>query len=588
MRKSTLALVGFIIGIIGFTFRFVPNVKFFSFFITLIILCIILSSKNDYFNMNLCLSLLFIYFIISSNLITFDSSHPVNINLMINFTSNIINIITITLLIGVPIFIVLGAIWAFVKGDITKASKAIAGLIMFIGSTMLMFFFFKMANIKLFGITDWVSDFYGGIILFLVELPVNIYNGIDGFLENTPLINTDLPPLPSEYLRHYRQLNFDIMYNSVKTLNYNEIIFTIHDVLPLLNAILCLFIALITISKKNEQKLTDIITKLSQDQNRERRFLPNFSYLIIFYIAFELLAAFIIFLNYKDSWGVNNQQDYLFLGYFSIYLLMALIPLLLMLTTNLVNYKSSDFSNTIKGTLIGLIGLFLITRLFYTQKTITAYSIQDYSKSIGYVVNQFIFVAPAESIFFQVFLPGIVAGLLIKYTKNYLHRIDQFGEFNGTKNYYLNKIEDEIATEQFIIDYYKHAHTTSQDRINLAFAESRLSALQNEKRKLEKLPNEFHINLKSIFGRSENIAYFIIFGVIIPSFLFATMHWIVQFYMNNLDFFIFWLSGLGIIYLAGGMWFTFIAFRYGWLAAILTHAFYNTSTIIMIILLGGI
>lgn len=588
MRKVYLALIGFFFAVPGVFFNFVPNVKFFSFIISLLFISIILSTDNEHLNIKLYLGFLFIYVMFSSSFMTFDANNPLNLSLILKGTSKMLDIVTIFLFIGMPILITIGVIWAFVKGDISQATKGASFLGVFIGATLLALSVFKMAGFEFFGMTEMVSDFYGTLILFLFNLPITVYEGISALLAGTPLVGLELPPVPSAY--RSEDFSFDAMYYNATTMSYSDVIYTIHDALPMFNAIILFILVIVNFREKWAQDLEYWIKKISEDTHEKKpvRFFPNFSYVIPFYILFLVGSAFIIFLSYKSSFGQDPAQDYQYLGYFSIYTVMSAIPLTIMMLSNLVYYKDAHLFKTLEGTAIGLVGLFLTTRLFYMQPLMSAYSIQNIDPNFIFIANQFIFVAPAETILFLIFFPGLIAGYIIKYSKSKLRDADRNGEIEGTKSYQLIELGENIVAENRVIEYYKENQETPEDRLALAFAQQRLLAFTLNKVRLERQPDNEDINWRSLFGRSQSLILFIVFGVILSSFVFASLHWIVLFSEQGVDFFVFWISGLGVIYFAGGSWFIYIGMRYNWLAAILTHALNNTQMCIMIILLTGV
>jgi len=595
MRKFYLCLIGFFIGISGFLlslFQILSGFKFFFFIIPVIILSVVLSSDKEYFNIDQFIFWLFLYLIISSSFITFDASNTFNVKTIVDYSTNLLDIITIFLFIGIPLLTIFGMIWAFIIGKVSSATKAAAFLAMFIGFTMLSFFLFDIAGMEVFGMTKFVSSFYTEILTFLFESPIEIYEGLDGFLEDTPFVDIDLPEIPSKFKSTGENLDFNVMYNSLTELSYSEIIFTIHDCLPLFASITCIFFALTMLRKDWEVQITKLITNISeasQEKKEPQRFYPNFSYSIILYIIFLLGFSFVVFLSYKNTFGQNPAADYEMIGFLSIYLFMSLIPLIFMLLTNLVYFRETHLFKTIKGTLIGTFGLFIMTRLFFIDTIMSAYATQeDIDVSIAYIVNTFLFVAPSETLFFIIFIPGVIASMILGYSRKKLNEADKAGEIKFTKNFYLIEIDRQIVIHSAIADYYKENQNSISEKRAFANNQENLTALVDIKKEIERYPDEDQIDIKTLFGRGSNFAIFILFGVIGSSFIFASVHWIILFLSTGTDFFLFWLSGLGVIYFSAGCWFIFISMKYGWSAGILVHAFYNTSTLILFLLIGGI
>jgi hypothetical protein len=226
--------------------------------------------------------------------------------------------------------------------------------------------------------------------------------------------------------------------------------------------------------------------------------------------------------------------------------------------------------------LIGEFGLFLIVQLFNTyNKTFDVLSLETVKTGIGYIMNQFLFVAPTESLLFHILIPSLVIGLLYVYTERTVLKYDS-EEFNQK----LHSIEASISTKEEMVDYYR---TTGQKK-KLAEEKSNLNDLRQKKNELSRKERKARVTDKSLYGRSIYVAVIFAFAIILPNFIFGLYHW----FNSDVDFFVFWTSGLGVLYLVSGCWFTFISLRYGWLACILTHAIHNSLTIIIVLLFMGL
>jgi hypothetical protein len=574
MRKATLSFIGFLIGIISFIF--VPyGFKFIGFIIPLIILCYIFSSEDDYFNINLFLVFLFIFLLIPSSFMTFDAGTPVNWNKMNDTVFDLVDSIAIIVMVIIPIFLILGIIWAFYQGEVVQASRALLILIVTIGFVISFFSILDLAGIELYGSTGFVMDFYISLIEFIVTLPQEIYNAMDTALETLGI--GDFPDIPEKKVD--RATNFNVYYNNFSTMDYHTTIFTIHNLLPLFVSLLCLLTTIFTLSKKGEDQLQEWLNKVSEPiyQKRvslDRQYFPNLNWKMLVFATILIISAFAIFLSYSSAYNLDPDNDAQYIGFFSVYLFMSIIPLVIMNLSGFTYYKDSNAFNTIKGTVYGVFGLFLMTRLFFTVQVMNAYNTQDHRSDTSYIINTFVFVAPSESIMFHIFIPSLVAGIILAYSKRNIRR-----------GYELSREERLLELDLKIFSLQEIQKSLKLKQKEKARLTQDITKLEKQKQSLlREQVEQILVDERTIFGRRSSIIIFIIFGVIIPNFIFATLHAIVP----NIDFFTFWTSGLGIIFLAGGCWMTFISYRFGWLAGILTHAIYNTFTIILaIIVLGG-
>lgn len=576
MRKTTISFLGFLIGLVSFLF--VPyGFKFIGFIVPLIMLSVVLSSKEDYFNINLFLVFLFIFLMIPSSFMTFDANNPINFTKLINGSVDIIDSIALILFIGVPVFMIVGAVYAFIIGKTDTAVKNISRLILIIGIMILFFFLLDFANIKLFGFTRFVLDFYSDLLEIIIELPATVYNGAKDMINIVSVGTISLPKLPS-YEGKLKRASFDTYSTRFSTMDYTTVIFSIHDSLPLLISLFCLLIGIITIRKKWEKNLVIFMDKVSikqEKKTRERTYFPNVNYKMLIYMTILMISAFAIALSYTNSFGADIRTDYQYILFFSIYMIMTTVSILALNLTGFTYYKDSNFYNTIKGTVYGLFGLLIMTRLFFTYQVMSAMSTQTLSTDVIYIINTFVFIAPAESIFFHVFIPALVAGVLLSYSKRNIKRGYQIGVQEE-----LSDINTKIyALEQIQVYVLKHGTKKELANIQIEMNDLKQQQLIIQKQEIERV----FVSEKTLYGRSTTLVLFFLFGVILPNFIFATMHSIVP----QIDFFLFWTSGLAMVYLAGGVWFCFISLRYGWFAGIMTHALYNTNTIILAIIFFG-
>jgi len=593
IRKYYIAILGFTLGILTLLFTW-NSFKIFSFIISIICVDIVLTPSSDFnysknklkynyrFSSAFLICSLLIYFLLGSNLFTLDASEPLNITLLTMRVYQIVDIITIVFFIVIPVLLLVGAIWALIKGNADKASSSFTKLFFTIGVTMISFYVMDLAGIKLGGITAWVGSFYTLIISFVISLPITIYNGIDGLLENAAWLGIEsLPNLPSEYTNF--ELTFDAVKLQFNSLTYTKFIFTIHDGLPLISALKCGIVSVFLIRKKwevyFEQKLRGIAKidfvpgpkkqKLFESKN------TAFNPFLLLFILFLMISGFFIFINYGNVYGSNLTQDWLYIGYFAFYMSCSISILILLNTQKNLYYKRGSLAETLKGTIYGLMGLYLTTRLFYTKPLMSIFSFAGIESSFGYLINQFVFVAPTENLIFFVFFMSVVISFIIYFTRKSKERI-----ILENNKELLSYYDNQILKAQIKADIFQENKQIKQ------YAQEKVKIERYRRKKNEvksRILSFVEITEKDIFGTYR--IWFFILVVIVSGFLFSSLH-----YPNSAatDYTFFWLCGLGVIYFCAGLWFIYISFRYSWFAGIIVHVLYNSLSILMYITFVGV
>lgn len=606
IRKIHLCLIGFFTGLFGFFF--LPyGFKFIGFIIPVLCLSVVFSSKEDYFNIHILIILLGVFVLLPSNLLTFDAREPVNISTLITGVYAMVNIIVFIALVGVPIIMIVVFILAVIQGKANQAVTVLVRFIVFMFFAMMMVMMMAYAGMDFTGgMSGYIIDLYLSLIVIAFEVPMMIYNlintillmfntimsfieeainNLDAFDAIEDIVLPRAPLLPSlpDVSGQLRGISFDSSQQNMNSQvrNYPEIIYTIHDSLPILMSLICLVVSPFLIRKEWEENLEEVITKIAERKEPKKKkgvYLPNVNMVMLFYMFFLIFFAFIIYLAFENSFGGDPREDARYFGFFTVYMFMAIVPLILFQFQDFTYYKDSNIYNTLEGTAYGTIVLFLLMRLFFTMSVVQAYSAIDWSGDVAYLVNTFVFIAPAESIFFHIFYPALVAGAIRRYFKK--KRAERI-EISNRDMVLENELE--IIHEKRRADVYKDLGYTRDYVATIEYIE----VLEEEKMELQ---SEFDVNIseKMIFGRSVSSALFMGFGMIGGAFLFSIIHWIIPYVTTGMDFITFWTCGLGIIFFAGGCWFIYIGIRYGWLACVLTHAIYNTSTIILVILVSGV
>ena len=302
MRKWKLSLVGFIIGFIGFVF-FPLGFKFFAFIVPTIILSHVLSKDEDYFNINIFLLLLLVFMLIPTNLITFDASKPMDVEVAFGGVYAILSVICVVIFFGMPVYLTVGVIYSFMIGQVSQSSKQLIRLIFILGFVCVILAVLRMVDVNI-PYLDGVTDFYVNLINLCFQFPYIIYNIFDSGIK---LINsmaywleeiineTDwfeleedvdfpkiprLPPLPS-YQMPKMNLTFDSAQTHFNSMSYTDTIFAVHDSLPISIAIVCLITSLFMSKKDWEKEIIKTISKFSIDTrktSKERIYFPYVKY----------------------------------------------------------------------------------------------------------------------------------------------------------------------------------------------------------------------------------------------------------------------------------------------------------------------
>jgi len=597
-RELVLMYGSALFGIIGYFF-FPSWLKFLAFFLPIIVLCWVYKSRNDLFNQNLFIILGIIFFLLPCSYITFDASTNYSVD-MLNFIMPVVDIFSLLIFVGLPVFLFVCAIIAIIRGNIGGATNAITKLIIIIIFVTLAIYIFNIIGISIPGVTGGVFRLYSIMISIIVQIPLVIIEAINWIIKFLNVfilaitgvmkwfgVETTFDKIPSIELPREIEgafssfkgiYSFDIAAERFDNMTHTERVFAVHNSLPLLISILCIAFAIFSSRKKWHARITDVFTKLDyEEKEKERFFFPNMDYTLIIYIVIILIAAFGIYLTYVNAFkkeGALAYEMFKVLGFFSIYLFLSIIPLILLNFSGLAYYKKAKIGDSIKGTLIGLIILFIVFQVMNSGTTMSAMALENHSGEILYILQTFIFVAPSESLMFHVFIPALVMGMIASYSGK---KVFQLQGLSVTERLVLKSAE--IMAKQETVSIYENLGYKKK----VARERAKLNKLNQERTEIVKeITDIVSVYEETIFGRPASVIILIIFGMILPSFVFASFH----FFTSGLDdYVLFWTSGLGTIYFTGGCVFIYLNLRYGWLSAVLAHAAWNTWTIILVVFL---
>ena len=200
MRRYSVQLVGGIIGVVAF-FTLPGAFKFLGFFFSIFAFAISCRATVERFSIHILLISFFIFILFGSNVFTFDASTPINYDAMGDYVAKGVNTVIIILCFGVPLMLIIGAIWAFIIGQVMSSIKALFYAVVMVVVILAFAYLADLVGLPDFGASDWILDFYENIISFSFELPISGYEGIDQAMLNSGL-GFDLPDIPEN--KHFR------------------------------------------------------------------------------------------------------------------------------------------------------------------------------------------------------------------------------------------------------------------------------------------------------------------------------------------------------------------------------------------------
>ncbi|MFX1476673.1 MAG: hypothetical protein ACFFCI_00950 [Promethearchaeota archaeon] len=640
-KKTYWNFAGFFIGFFGFLifpfwFKIIP------FLVCIFILAYTYSSKNDRFNIHVFLMSLLVFVFLASSVFTFDASKPLDAQVIYAYVSSGAVTIAIISFIGIPIVLIGMIVLCVILGKLESVVRGIMLLVVIIAVGLGSAFALAYSGWDMFGIGEFITEFYSGVIAWLMEAPIQGYETIYTIANSFGL---DLPEIPkNRWFRNPERVAseqgifgdqggiggsgastgnsfLDTLLNgtifnqgasgggggdgggvdifgaigsafggmdTMRTLGYNELIYGIHDCLPLIAGLICLVSAFFHLKKDWAEEIEDWITQISEDSivKREKEEIKHFKsaklkLAIIWFIIF--FCGWGIALSFTNSFGVDESETYRMILYLSIYSTIITGSIFLLMTYLGDFYTDAGFKNTLKGFLYGIGGLFLLRRLFFTQQVIGAYDSCGVSKEVAYIWLTFTFIAPAESFFFHVVWLAIVFAILAKFTKDV-----RAEDIELSREASLQALKQDANLSLRVIQVYKHLAETADNakerkifQDELINEEKRLRNITKETKRLKTVRYDVRIFEDSIFGRRNATILYYLFGPILGSIGFASLHWFIL--SHNVDYFEFITSGMFFIYFSGGCWFSIISRQYGYGGCILSHAFYNVSTILMYI-----
>lgn len=650
MRRWTVQFIGAIVGIA--TFFILPGVfKFFGFIFAIFAFAISLRSVNNYFNMNILVISLCIFAMFGTSFFTFDASNPFNYKVFVSYAQ--VGATTIMMMggIGVPILLVIGGIWGIIRGNALGGTQSIFYAFVSGGAMVSVCFVLETFNVPTFGTARFVLNFWMELISWAFDLPIQIYEMTDQIATDLGMGDIiDLPDIPeSKYFREPKdpenrsQYNWatgsngggvstgnavvDTVVNTISNLSmdtqakredvtYKNMVYAVPDMLPLLAGLMNLVSVPFFKSRATEKAIISWISHFGKEprktiKKREDKRLPYANIFMLSYGVVIMFAGWFIFLAYTNAYGQDTAQDWKMI-IFIYYVIITFISIYLIQKYH--NYTPATTTNTILGTIYGVVGLYAMTRLFFQREVVNSFSTVEMHSNGWYAVNTFVFVAPAETLAFCILIPClIIAWIQIHEGKeprteeqlSLRHRISRCDDLIVVKRVQIEQQKNLIDQNKINIETMKYLdgkilsknkkplHTT--ERVaeltdKASNLNDKLSEYEGDLVKLKKLRSRLigeekalrpELPLRELLENPRYLGIFII-GIIGASFLFSSSHYPIL--SAEITYDMFWFCGLGIIYFSGGFWFIIIGIKYGWLSAINCHAIYNTMTILVVIL----
>lgn len=619
MRKDLVLFFGFLLTLL--LFAILPaNYQIFSTIIPLITLAICIVNSKDKFNFQLVLFLLLILIFIPSNWMLFDSSLDSFVLFKTNFESAF-STITAVVLLGAPAVLIGFGIYSLIA---TNAVSGVSALLKGLG--ILAFALAILGLLDTFSLLpDWLQstwDILSKIFDFVVAFITGIYtifvaiinaiseyittavndanqvsagnmtivdwlwNRIVGIFEKIwELVKDDVlgvidkaeqttQAVANEDTRSYmwdqlwtnpdyrKAVIFELL--QLDSTQYSAMLVVFGRGYPVILSFLCLVFSIAFRFNKHFQKDLDRFNK-PQDDEFYYEFRSRFDFGILGQLLITLVVSFFLYLGMNEG-GFSDPT------FFGVYLAIIIVSTFVILL-QLIPARNDSIKNFLIGSVLGAVGLFLFTNLSSSQQldVLESNSITSQQSRLFAMLTTVFFTSPAETLLFQIVLPGFSL-LLIYYI--YKGRIEAVHKERIEKRIaLLNKTLEKERT--------KYQHSISMNRkSSLDSIQTKIFNLENEIALL-KLQSESKIRRVEIFtlmtANWGSLVLSILFVFIIPSFAFASLH-VVKSSLSFIDFFNF---GPGFLIMSCGAWITFISLRFGYNSAMGVHSINNLFTILL-------
>ncbi|MFX0132037.1 MAG: hypothetical protein ACFFDN_00195 [Candidatus Hodarchaeota archaeon] len=415
-------------------------------------------------------------------------------------------------------------------------------------------------------------------------------------------------------------------------LSYQKFVYAVHDALPLIAGMLNLISLPFFAHRRSEEVITafinkfQILTKRKMPRKRQiGKRTTKIDPVMITFIVTIMISAWFVFLAYTNAYGENSAEDWRY-TIFIYYVLVTIISCVLLIWV-FRTYTPVTIWSFIKGTFYGLAGLMLISRLFMSRATFNAFSAIKMHSNGWYAVNTFIFIAPAETICFCVMLPCLFLWLLMRSERkqtaedkyqNIQHQIDNTELWIVAHEIMITQKKKEIKNTEDRKKFYGSLEgalyrkstkiTTHLEPLNMKAFEAKETdkqkKLRKEEQELSKRYNTLKYRKSLLIQKQQDIdiplptiqrdkmltqpkkAFIFAIAILVSAFAFSSLHWPII--SPEVDYGHYWLNGMGVINFSAGCYMAVIAWRYDWCSATTSHAFFNVSTILMVIFSAGV
>ena len=621
--RSLLLFLSSVVGFMGYASFLSPLswMRLVFFLVPIVVLCWSLTGTKKRFNFVLFVLILFLLFLFSSILmstgfvlLSADLSNPpdldypefamdlFNYNMTLDAIDSFLTPIFFFIFVGIPAILIAGGIWAIMVGRINEGVKAIIKVFVIFVMLTLVVLAFDCMGMEIPGVTQAIRDAMDTYMNMVNDIYKWITGGND-FIPDKP-VGTPGNQLPGDTIPGpdgETGTSDDIIAGDLNGDGvvdwWEELIYWLNHLpggysgiginatqkspiglqicvassLPMTISGINVLFSLIFLSKKarmwNDEFFDDFLPK----EEKMPIHLLHFNYKMGTFVGIIIFCAWLMFLNFARIYEETGVFQFTEIGYISIYMIMIAVPVVFLSMPRVAIYTKSNWKNTLKGTVFGLGILFLcFSFLTGTSRTLDAYSLEHTEFAWQQILNNSIFVAPAESMFFHVFILSFALGWMYRRGMKNSRSLSEAMVQDKT-----NKIDIQIET----IELIKNAFPKGK-KVTLALSKQ-INELKEDKATLG-----VDSMLRKDFMFQDLNSYVLVYIIIIlANFCFSISHWIIL--AGTIDFFVFWLSGLGIIYLVTGCIITFIGWRYGWLSAILTHSLYNIIQILMALMYSG-
>lgn len=550
-HHASLLLLGGILGVLGF-FLAPGYLRPYTFFIPLFILCIVfVNSKSDIkFNFKLFLIVGIVVLMLPSNFVTLDSSSPYASKNTLDAMINLEMTFGAFVLVGLPtIWGIAGLYLILVAQQIKTGLKLILEALLAVVVTLAaLMILINSGTLPDYGLLSTIQDLYEWLIGSFSGVTDTFSNFLSAFETDDPVTGKgfSVPDADESY-----QFMFDYNTNNPQP---GAIAITVSLISPFIIGGMCLITGIHALFRKKEkggyQAFIDNYLILSKDDKIEPwkfTFRKNINLGMIMLLGIIFVIGFGLYLSMSEP-GYD-------VSVFGIYFTLDLLCIYV-LSQNLIPYRQRNIKDFLLWFLIGVGGIFIVMQMFVAEPLNVLLSMEDSGVSTN-IITQWVLVAPTESLFFHIFLPGLMLTyMLLKYRK-------QTFQMEGT-TFFKEDVQE--VRDSLYLKWLKEKSPKKRDKIQTQLNELDFYLLQT---------NEIDLN-KFIYSDPRYLMFLFI-SFLIPNIIFAIYH---NFYsgMDTLTFFTF---GPGLIYLSAGVYISAICWFGDWRSGIAAHAAANTIMIFM-------